>query len=558
MTPPTARFAPARLLGTIRATFLTPAAPRFIVVWFVALVALGLAARWWLVKDRPLAGFLDNEDATAHVLATSMAFAQTPASVHYYLPIFTLGRPADKWIDDLPGASAADQYGNYYTSFPPLGFIVPHAAAWAFSGKPLTPNSLHQFNLALHCLLLAASVYLFHLALGDLTRDRASRAMGAIAAGVVLTASREMLVSFSISYWAHQLYHLIFTLQLICLCARRVGVGFAALCVLGCLTEWTAYLVNVGIFGLGLLKYRAAGDRRDLRSAWVALGATLAGGLLLIFWFTRILSPADYFTSLTRRFDARQGESEQHLFALGMGYVRSAGPFLLLGVLAAIRAARYLAETENYDRRVRGLLGECPRITTVAGLVGWSLSENILLMWHATVYSFDRIKFISLLALVAAVLVTRSGSRTLLCGILFVGTLTTLHFALTAKPRSPVQQTWYHLDEYYGGVVRAADPTGTELIFTNQYVRGSKLYYSGHNAIEIRRPNHPKETWDDVRDEVLTRSRAAGAPTAVVFLLPELSPTSAERMPVQFPGVPKVYRVDVATGTAAEFTLPIR
>lgn len=559
MTRPTLNpFAvPLRLAAAVRKAAFAPGIPRLAVAWFVALVVAGLVGRWWVVKDRPLCGYLDNEDAASHVIVTSVAYTQTPASVHRYLPIFTLGRPTDKGIDDLPGASAADRHGNhYYTSFPPLGFVIPHAVVHTLTGKPLTPTSLRRFNLGLHSVLLAVSVWLFYLALGDLTSDRSARLMGALAAGVVLCSAREMLASYAISYWAHQLYQIVFALQLVCLCTRRVGVGFAALCVAGCLTEWTAYVVNAGIVGFALLKYRAAGDRRDALAAGVAAVATVASGLLTLAWFTSVVSLPAYLTSLTGRFSSRQGETDT-LLALATGYVRSAGPFVLLALLAGLRGVRHLADCEGYDRGIATLLTRYPRITTVGALVAWSLTENVLLVGHATFYSFDRIKFVYLLAVVAAVLVARSGSRALLFALLFTGTLTTFHFAATARAKGPVHKAWTHHDEYFGHLVRQAAPGGEGLVFTNQYVRGSKVYYSGRNVVEIRKANHPKESLADVREEVLARSRAAGVATAVVILMPNLSPASPTQMPPEFPGVPKVYRLDVATGTATELSFPV-
>jgi hypothetical protein len=560
MTRPTLNplAAPLRLTALPRRSRITPDATRLAVAWFVALVVVGLATRWWVVKDRPLSGYLDNEDAAAHVIATSVAYTQTPASAHRYLPIFTLGRPTDKGIDDLPGASAADRHGNYYyTSFPPLGFVVPHAIVHTLTGKPLTPASLRRVNLGLHGLLLGVSVWLFSLALGDVTADRTARLMGAVAAGVVLCSAREMLGSYAISYWAHQLYQVIFALQLVCLCTRRVGIGFAVLCVAGCLTEWTAYVVNAGVVVFALLKYRAGGDRRDALAAGIAAGATVAGGLLLLAWVTSVVSLPDYLASLTGRFTSRQGEADG-LVALATGYVRSAGPFVLLALLAGLRGLRPLADCEGYDRGIGTLLTRYPRITTVGALVAWSLVENVLLVGHATFYTFDRIKFVYLLAVVAAVLVARSGSRTLLFALLFAGTLTTFHFAATARAKGPFHQAWCHHDTYFGHLARMAAPAGNELVFTNQYVRGAKIYYAGRNVVEIRGPNHPKESLLDVRQEVLARSRAAGVPTAVVILMPDLTPVSPTQFPPGFPGLPKVYRLDVATGGVTELSFPVR
>ena len=92
--------------------------PLIVLMFFVS-----AAIRWSWRNDR----IVSNIDASYHVLLTVDAMNQTPASVHRFLPIVTLGRPLDR--DVRFGASVRGPGGiYYYTSFPPLGFVAP----WAF------------------------------------------------------------------------------------------------------------------------------------------------------------------------------------------------------------------------------------------------------------------------------------------------------------------------------------------------------------------------------------------------------------------------------------------
>ena len=65
-----------------------------------------------------------NSDATWHVLMTLQAYEETPASVHKFLPIISMGEEMDKGI--TWGATIPDGAGNYYyTSFSAAEFVLP-------------------------------------------------------------------------------------------------------------------------------------------------------------------------------------------------------------------------------------------------------------------------------------------------------------------------------------------------------------------------------------------------------------------------------------------------
>src|SRR4029079_6913157 len=96
-------------------------------------IVLSFFVRVLLIERRPLTGIepgighQDNEDAATHVLVTETAFGQVSWQEHKFLPLFTYGATHKRWVDDLPTASRFSEAGyNYYTSFPPLGFVAPY------------------------------------------------------------------------------------------------------------------------------------------------------------------------------------------------------------------------------------------------------------------------------------------------------------------------------------------------------------------------------------------------------------------------------------------------
>lgn len=105
-----------------------------------------------------------NADATMHVLLTVKAMQDTPLSIHKFIPIVSLGNEADKHISW--GATLPDKNGNYYTSFGPLGFVVPYVFITALN-LPINPMSLYILNSILFLLTLLVTIKVFLLVFGD-------------------------------------------------------------------------------------------------------------------------------------------------------------------------------------------------------------------------------------------------------------------------------------------------------------------------------------------------------------------------------------------------------
>ncbi|HEY9226958.1 MAG TPA: hypothetical protein VIP11_09945, partial [Gemmatimonadaceae bacterium] len=207
----------------------------------------------WTWRREPL---VPNVEASYHVLLTVQALSQTPAAVHHFLPIVTLGRSLDR--DVRFGGSVRGPNGiYYYTSFPPLGFVAP----WAFfrlTGLAPTIDHLLIFNLLIH---LVATFLLVRLIVENAevlgADEQTTMWIAVLAAGSYLFA-REALYSHGVVYWHHSMFQVVWLLQLTfaarVLRAGDLGVpigavtttGMVATSVLGPAIEWSGYLATFG------------------------------------------------------------------------------------------------------------------------------------------------------------------------------------------------------------------------------------------------------------------------------------------------------------------------
>lgn len=331
-----------------------------------------------------------NLDATLHVLLTMETMAETPAKTHKFLPIVTLGAPSDKFVSW--GAAKFDKQGNgIYTSFPPLGFVIPYATLRAFSMPP-SINSLFLFNI----LTQFASVFLaFGLAITLCRHMRLSRQSSNVAAFVATLPyifSTEVLYSHGYVYWGHSLFQ-VFILLFLTLVIRQAfsgkplsvlqGVATGLSVVLMCATEWTGFLVCAALpFALWFARSVPPTTRRAL--SVIVICSAGATGLLLLAWFASSIGLDVLLDALHSRFVARNFSTSVPISDLLKGYRSSFGLFLCsipIGLAVIIRARR--------DHRI-----EVPVFLLMVALV--AISENILMKQHAIAYHFDRLKMLLL------------------------------------------------------------------------------------------------------------------------------------------------------------------
>lgn len=354
--------------------------------------------------------------ATYHALFTISALGENPVSVSKLLPIVTLARPEDRFIPW--GATTPTDDGVYvYTSFPSPGFVVP-LAFFRVLGRPPDLSGLVLFNwlLGFICALL-----LFQVLLRTLTAVRPASGVAIVSSLVgtgVLFFSREGLHSFGLGYWCQALAQVFILAQLLSLLnvwlIRRKGshrsralVALAVFSFLSPLTEWSGFAGNALICVLLLWEIMAR-DRRDLVAAKViVLVATALAGLVICVQFFQALGMSRTMAALVERFIVRSAASSwSDTGALLVGYTNSYGLWIAL-LLAILLCVAFFHSPQGPDRSysvVAFMLvaAFCPVV------------ENAIMLQHATLYSFDRLKLAVPFAIAIAALLARlhaSGHR---------------------------------------------------------------------------------------------------------------------------------------------------
>lgn len=329
-------------------------------------------------------------EATYHVLLTSKSLMDSPASNHWFLPTVSLSRDLDKNI--LWGNTVSTSSGDeIYTSFNSPGFIAPYLWFKA-TNLEISPQNLYIFNVLLS---LISIVTLYALIFGILNTQTQKHwtSMGAAVIGCSIGIfSREPLLSQGLVYWCQNLYQVILTASVYVLFVIKTSPPekstpkenfLITLCFIGAFTEWSGYIFNIGLMVLFWLEKQA--PARSKKIAFKIFLATGAAGLLTILHLSLAVGFLDAFEALAKSFLYRSA-SAGSLIDLAKGYELSYGYFLLI-VLASVISIAYWKTQKSYS----------PQQNLITFLIVASsipLIENIIMLQHATQFSFDRLKFI--------------------------------------------------------------------------------------------------------------------------------------------------------------------
>lgn len=351
----------------------------------------------------------ENMEAPYHVLHTLHSLDQGSWRNHYYLPSVTLGRERDKGISW--GATVPTTTGDYiYTSFPPLGFMLPYAALGA-AGADFSLRNLALLNMVLGAIsAVVLSVFLFELAEWGGASPRLSF-LSAFGGALIAVFSREVLQSHGMIYWSHSLYQVVlgFSLLFLLLYKKDGGnilykAGFLVTVLLGPMIEWTAYVFNAGVAAALWLGFLAAGPGAkdaeappeapageslpdDRRLAVAVMATTLAAGLLIFLHFVIVLGFKAAALAFLSRFLARSGLHSAFPDLVG-GYGLSYGFFFVIVLAMLFAAYAVLVSGGTLRVRHRKVIGAIFLVSAIP------LLENLLMLQHAATFSFDRLKFI--------------------------------------------------------------------------------------------------------------------------------------------------------------------
>jgi hypothetical protein len=360
--------------------------------------------------------------ATYHTLLTVTALDESPAAEHFFLPTVSLGRDIDKHIPW--GATRPTSSGDFiYTSFYSPGYVAPYLwfKAWNLA---ITEHNLVVFNFVLGCL----STLILFLLLNTLLRyngfSPALAAIAAVAGCIISVFSREALLSNGVTYWCHSLWQPLFLGSLLCFLQYQTspserGRKFSAavllaLAFVGPLTEWTGYIFNAGLITLLWVNGPKSSNSRAL-ALKILLATALAMALMLAHLILALGLRAT-IGALLARFVARNASSGSLTELIG-GYGQSYGLFLI-GIVVILAIASFSRFHDASATR---------RNVTLSLLIASAvpLAENLLLLQHASMFSFDRLKFIAPSALLIALAFAsyKVTARIVLAGVLAAAAL---------------------------------------------------------------------------------------------------------------------------------------
>lgn len=357
-------------------------------------------------------------EATYHAAWTSGLLSTLPPELHGYLPVTTADPALARTI--TWGATKLNADGLLvYTSFPPLGFLLPSLILDAI-GSSHSPEALARLN-ALFGLLAALAFGV----LGAAVSERSLRAVDRVASfpqscaifvssAIIYIFLPEILISHGPIYWPHSVSQIVLILGVLLALryferpTRRWDfVGLLACCILYPALEWTGYLFNAGVFlcliGLALgnsvdrsFSGSLARSLFRLPALLIAAATMLVAGATFAH-FSIGLSPESFMEASTDRFISRSSLSGNinylaYLsFMLLYGYVLSMGAFLMLGLYSAV----------FFVLKVRDKV-----LWLTIFVSTFPLVENMILIQHAWQFSFDRMKIaVPLIVVIAATIV---------------------------------------------------------------------------------------------------------------------------------------------------------
>lgn len=333
-----------------------------------------------------------NSDATFHTLLTMQAYDETPAQVHKFLPIVTLGEEGDKFIKW--GLTIPDEKGNYYyTSFSPAGYMLPYFFC-KLTSLPINESSLYIFN----SILFAVSAFLVGLLIikvfGDDNKiDNKSLMIGII--GIFLYIfTPETLNSMGIVYWHQSLMQVTLLIQTLAFInfykfndKKASFIVFLIMSFLNPYIEWTGYVANVGFAFAFLIIYRKNIKQAIIKVMQMA-GITILSFVAFSLHYCSTVDFNDYVKALHDRFFARNYTNGVALSDLFKGYISSFGLLFLLIVelfiilVIVYKGFSFFKVSKLFSDKIILLVLLFPVI------------ENFVMKQHAVAYTYDRMKLI--------------------------------------------------------------------------------------------------------------------------------------------------------------------
>ncbi len=356
-----------------------------------------------IIKYKPGEINYYNSDATWHTLLTIQAYDETPIAEHLFLPIVSLGGQDDKYIPW--GATVLGREGNYYyTSFSAAGYFLP----WLFMKifrLPVAESSLYIYN----SLLFAVSAVLWTWFLGMVYAKSKEAMMLSLVGMLTYIFSPELFHGMGVVYWHHSVMQVTLLVQVIAFykmrrfCSRKAGIVFYLMAFINPYIEWTGYVANIGFALVGIIINWKSDRQKEFGRAYI-LGVltVMSFGTFMFHYFMRV-DVRPFWEALRLRFTARTGSGEALFTDLAGGYFQS---FLYLWALLLGLVIWNFVKSKKITLRN----GIWIFVLAFPGL------ENVIMINHALMYTYDRMKFAFLLSLLICELsrdlLPESGNRT--------------------------------------------------------------------------------------------------------------------------------------------------
>ena len=321
-------------------------------------------------------------------------YDETPISVHKFLPIVSLGNEEDKNISW--GACQTDNEGNYYyTSFSPVGFVAPYIFIKIFN-LPININSLYAFN----SIICIATLILMIIIFCKLFSKYISNHYIIILTTLIYIFSMEVMHSQGVIFWVHSISQILILIQFIFFMnykSKKSKIAFYMMCVIMPYVEWTGYVSNVAFAIILFIEDIVNNKKIRLKSfgkpVLIAILTILSFGIFSMH-FLMNLNFNDYIGTLKDRFLARNiSVSTVKITDLLKGYNIS---YRYINILCAVMLVIILC-----IKRTRSKLWDLIKEYKYEFIFfTFILLENFIMLEHAVVYSFDRLKAAYILIMV--------------------------------------------------------------------------------------------------------------------------------------------------------------
>lgn len=330
-----------------------------------------------------------NSEVYLHTGYVFSVYSELPFREHKFLGY--VGK-SDKF---LQRSGLPDMY--VYSSFPPTLFVVPFLAL-TFFGTSANLVGLDIFNLGLQLLSVVLLYYLILELLPPKGMKRRRMLVAMLGASAYIFATGTLQYHLSV-YWAHELLQPVLIGSLLWF-ARRKGLfkwWEAALVGFGLsVVTWTGVFGAVGMAIYALWKFRVTKDKGYLRMIFgLAGGSVLA--VVLIVAQVLVGTGADFFKYFSTVFGRVESRTLANQYYDPIMLIRNFVIWLFEDYGAYILIAYTFVVT--YIRRLKP--GFAWAVVAIAAL---PCIESFILVEHDTVYGFGRLKWLTPVILIAALM----------------------------------------------------------------------------------------------------------------------------------------------------------